>query len=116
MDDLATLNETQATYAEWQNEKRGSAGARPDTLAKLVDRTRAAIIPETLLTARLDKLDPMIAAQAQRMPADQFEALKVEYLDLYRQLGMATAQSERDVMAKAIVRFENTLNERAKTP
>jgi hypothetical protein len=103
--DLELSEATRALYAQYRAERAAGQASAPSTLAALSERARA-VSPGELAKLRLDRLDGAVAALGEKLAPAQAEALKTEYLDLYRQLQLATTDAEQAVMAEAVQRFE----------
>jgi serine/threonine protein kinase len=106
--DLLLLPEARPKYEAWQAQRAAGEAARAPLVA-LLDVAATAPFNEQILTKYLDRLDSAVAAQADKLPPPKFEALKLEYLDLYRQVQLATTPPEREVMVQAIQRFERKM-------
>lgn len=103
--DLELPETTRALYTQYRAERAAGQASAPTTLAALSERARA-VSAGDLAKLRLDRLDGAVAALGEKLAPAQAEALKTEYLDLYRQLQLATTDAEQAVMAEAVQRFE----------
>ncbi len=114
MSDLATLQQTRMLYGTYQDQRAAAQPAARETLGRLIDEARRVPVSEELLKLHLDRLDAAVAGLADKLAPADFELTKTEYLDLYRQVQLATTDAEREVMAQAITRFDAKLAERSR--
>lgn len=103
--DLQLPEATRALYTQYRAERAAGQPSASATLAALSERARTLSGGE-LAKLRLDNLDAAIAALGEKLQPAKAEELKTEYLDLYRQLQLATTDAEQAVMAEAVRRFE----------
>jgi len=103
--DLQLPEATRALYTQYRAERAAGQASASATLAALSERARTLSGGE-LAKLRLDNLDAAIAALGEKLQPAKAEELKTEYLDLYRQLQLATTDAEQAVMAEAVRRFE----------
>lgn len=107
--DLARVPDTRGVWAEVQTAQKGhdeaTARAALQTLIKLVPTVP---LTPSILEEKLDALDGALAAAEKALAPPAFEALKNEYLGLYREIH-GTAPAELDLVAKKILAFERRL-------
>jgi hypothetical protein len=106
---LATTPRSQELLQQTSLLRSGDPALEGLLLALVEEARHLPITPESL-TARLDALDGRLAEAEQKVAPEDFDRLKANYVELYRQTRNAADAAELEELARAVRDFERSFS------